>query len=291
MNAVARDTTFDDMDTDLSHVETRTHKQVEEKPCTTCLGTGQKKYGYRNIQYFPCTVCKGTGKVTHERLNRRAGAKKARATREENLAKKKAEFKAAHPAVVAWIEDRAMKNVKLAISMAENINLYGSLKENGIALIERLIKEDAERAEARKAEQMKSAVDVSAGAEKILTALRQAVEKGLKRPSLRTQVCTFSLAPASGRNAGCVYVVERAARGSGDENKYLGKIDPTGMFMASRDCTPEQKAAVALVAADPLAAAVLYGRMTGQCSCCGKELTNQKSIDLGIGPICLAKYF
>jgi len=41
-------------------------------------------------------------------------------------------------------------------------------------------------------------------------------------------------------------------------------------------------------ATDPLAAAIAYGRETG--SCCGRELTNKVSIDLGIGPICREKW-
>ena len=43
-------------------------------------------------------------------------------------------------------------------------------------------------------------------------------------------------------------------------------------------------------ATDPLAAAIAYGRETGSCSCCGRELTNKVSIDLGIRPICREKW-
>lgn len=34
-----------------------------------------------------------------------------------------------------------------------------------------------------------------------------------------------------------------------------------------------------------------YGHLTGRCCCCGRELTNETSIELGIGPVCLAKNF
>jgi len=44
------------------------------------------------------------------------------------------------------------------------------------------------------------------------------------------------------------------------------------------------------VAADPLAAAVAYGAKTGRCSCCGRILTNELSVELGIGPICRGKW-
>lgn len=43
------------------------------------------------------------------------------------------------------------------------------------------------------------------------------------------------------------------------------------------------------IAADVKAAAIRYGRELGQCSQCGRTLTNPESIALGIGPICLNK--
>jgi hypothetical protein len=35
---------------------------------------------------------------------------------------------------------------------------------------------------------------------------------------------------------------------------------------------------------------VRYGRATGNCSCCGRELTDPASIAAGIGPVCAEKY-
>jgi len=42
---------------------------------------------------------------------------------------------------------------------------------------------------------------------------------------------------------------------------------------------------------DPEAAAVLYGKASGNCSICGRDLTDPESIERGIGPICAGKYF
>jgi hypothetical protein len=41
---------------------------------------------------------------------------------------------------------------------------------------------------------------------------------------------------------------------------------------------------------DPLAYAVAYGRETGSCSCCGRELSDPISVERGVGPVCLANY-
>jgi hypothetical protein len=38
------------------------------------------------------------------------------------------------------------------------------------------------------------------------------------------------------------------------------------------------------------AAAVAYGKATGNCGVCGKVLTNPASIEAGIGPVCASKY-
>jgi hypothetical protein len=85
-----------------------------------------------------------------------------------------------------------------------------------------------------------------------------------------------------GPNAGCLYVK--------DGSRYLGKIDQTGELRPAFGVSPEEVLEALLAAQeDPTAAAVAYGRETGSCSCCGRELTNAESIALGIGPICLEK--
>ncbi len=88
---------------------------------------------------------------------------------------------------------------------------------------------------------------------------------------------------AGSANAGGLYVKE--AKG-GD---YLGKV-VGGQFVAAFG-TPaprvaEIKAALAVIATDPAAAAVRYGKATGICSCCGRALTDPASVEAGIGPIC-----
>lgn len=279
------DLSFKDMDTDLEAHTTSKPATVEAQKCTKCLGSGTVRYGYRNIQYFPCTLCKGTGTVTSTRIARVAGAKRATKTRAENLTAKKAAWAEANVAEMAWIKSKCEHGVKFALSMAEALQNYGSLTEGQMKTVQRLIVEDAARLVERAKTQEANKVQVGEGAQAILAALQKAKDAGLKKPGMRTEKITFSLAPATGKNPGCVYVTT-----TGDKT-YIGKIEPTGMFNPARFCTDEMKAIVANVAIDPLAAAVEYGRNTGQCSCCGRMLTDKKSIELGIGPICLAKYF
>jgi hypothetical protein len=42
--------------------------------------------------------------------------------------------------------------------------------------------------------------------------------------------------------------------------------------------------------ANPLVAAVKYGKLSGTCCSCGRDLTNDGSIEAGIGPICASKF-
>lgn len=34
-----------------------------------------------------------------------------------------------------------------------------------------------------------------------------------------------------------------------------------------------------------------YGKLTGRCVCCGRLLTDSKSVELGIGPVCAKRWF
>jgi hypothetical protein len=116
---------------------------------------------------------------------------------------------------------------------------------------------------------------------RIEEAFASAFGKGIKRPKLRLGAFQFSRAPDTGKNAGSIYVKEG--------EQYLGKVT-AGEFFPVRECGDERKAQVIEVAADPAKAAKAYGMRTGSCSCCGRELTNGVSIDLGIGPICASKF-
>ena len=118
-------------------------------------------------------------------------------------------------------------------------------------------------------------------ASRIEALLATAAAGGLKAPKFRADGLTFSIAGAASRNAGAVYV-----KGGG---VYFGKISG-GRFSPSRDAAAGTGEAVARIAADPTAAAVAYGRLTGSCACCGRTLSDPASVALGIGPICAERW-
>lgn len=128
-------------------------------------------------------------------------------------------------------------------------------------------------------------------ASEILGSLAEARAKGIKKPILRLQRTNgveIQLKYMSvGKNAGGAWVTM-----NGD---LIGKIDDGGVFtFTGRPYTDqlidEVFGIIESANSDLEGALRSYGKMTSRCGCCGLPLTNKKSIELGIGPICLDKF-
>lgn len=70
--------------------------------------------------------------------------------------------------------------------------------------------------------------------------------------------------------------------------KIVGKLDNGRLILW--DAHKEVVPLVEELDADPLAAAMKYGKLSGRCCSCGADLTNPKSIARGIGPECAKKF-
>lgn len=249
--------------------------------CPSCNGTGN----YRG--YGACFKCKGTGKLAFKtspiqrntaRVAREAKADQARidlqAARKQWIDTNKADFD--------WMNAK-QESFDFARAMYDALMQYGSLTERQHATVTRLRLADIERAAARKVEAEQRAASAPAvSLDKLSDAFAAAQGNGIKKPKLRLDTFKFSLAPAHGVNAGAIYAIDAAS------DTYLGKIIG-GKFLRVRDCTADQESRIVAVCADPKAAAIAYGRRTGNCCICGRELTNHESIELGIGPICAGR--
>lgn len=122
--------------------------------------------------------------------------------------------------------------------------------------------------------------------EALFTPFRAAIARGMKRIKMRFE----GIALSPNRDLSALWVTSLTESEDGDygpKPKYLGKVTLSGPDSRLSD---EVKAAIFEVAKDPLTAAIRHGRETGECSCCGRELTNKESIRLGIGPICREKF-
>lgn len=244
--------------------------------CKACKGSKVFR-SYTGRVVGPCFKCKGEGKI---------GYKTSAATREGNrasAAKRKQDkvgaWITAHPEEYAWLIVAVKRGFRVAQNLADDLQRFGDLTEGKVALIQRFMAEDKERAEQRENAKLNAKiVDVS----KIEEAFAIAMGNQVKKPKLGLDAYRFS-AVTEGKNAGSIYVKEI------ETDEYLGKITG-GKFFRVRACTDEMETRIIAAAADPRAAAIAYGRREGACSVCGLTLTNHESIDLGIGPICAGKW-
>lgn len=119
----------------------------------------------------------------------------------------------------------------------------------------------------------------------IIESIESAQRNGLKRIKLRF----WDIIIKPSKYPGKVYVLSATEKVQGDyglQPKYLGWISATATNLRDSELIN----LLENVAENPLKAAKLHGMETGNCACCGRELTNKQSISLGIGPICLEKY-
>ena len=190
-------------------------------------------------------------------------------------------------AINAPADDRPSRLVKglrehvswndFASSLVQQYDRKRSLSDKQLDAAERMLaKIAANRAEKAARAAAAPSVDLT----RVHAMFAKAMASGHKRPVYRAAGLALSLAPLSGRNAGSIYVKDDE---TGD---YLGKVTEDLRFNPLRTAPEWAAEALSRIARDPSAAAVEYGRETGRCSCCGRELTNPESIALGIGPIC-----
>lgn len=251
-----------------------------EQPCPKCRGSG--RFIARMGQSFgtpfsgPCFKCKGTGKLTFKSTpEHRAAAKASSAKRKVAKGEAAVEaFKIEYPDIWAWMDG---SNFPPAVEMLEKLKKYGSLYDSSIDFARRMIAK-LEQAKAAAVERIENAPKVDTAPIEAAFAKASSI---LKKPKLRVAEFTISRAKPDSQNAGALYVK------AGSE--YLGKI-MGGKFLKVRDCTDAQAAKVLDVAADPKGAAIAYGRLMGNCACCGRQLTDPESVKLGIGPVCAENF-
>jgi hypothetical protein len=190
-------------------------------------------------------------------------------------------WKDAHPTEWAWIEEKSRRGFDFACSLNAGLHRYGSLTERQVAAIHNCIRKDAERTHAiRKIEASAPSCSVTA----LETAFAKAKDAGIKYPKLRFADFAFSPAGVRSRNPGAVYVKSR------HDGTYYGKVHEGRFVRSYRECDEETEQAILKVCADPHTAAIAYGKQFGVCCCCGRELTDPKSVAKGIGPVCEKSY-
>ena len=269
---------FDDLAT---HDITKVPTKRAGYDCPRCRGTGKYTYGYVNLKTVDCGKCRGTGLLKtspKQRLaNRVSSAKAAIKRKEQNVE----EFGKREPAALAWLNSN---NGNFAASLLDQVKKRGDLSPKQLQAVYESIAREEDWAKQREQKATQTQIDMT----DLLDRFALALKAGIKRPKVNTGDLLFSLAPAHGHNAGCVYVKgEKDAYG---DRPYLGKITPEGKFFAGRGVEDEVKQRIAEVGADVVGSAKAHGAQHGNCCFCSRDLTTDESVSNGYGPICADRY-
>jgi len=258
--------------------------------CEACNGTGLWRNGRVNTHgNAKCNTCHGKGfLVTSPEARKRARV--ASRTRKEN---KRVEAMADNQAAIGGQD--TMDGLKacakwstFANSLLDQHYEGKAWSDKQVSAIKSMVAKTKERAAVRaqeKAEREAAAPVVDLNAIEVLFA--NASASGYKRPSFRAE----GLVIKPGKNSALyVMTTDRMEFGYyGEQPGYEGKIVDS-KFHETRDTMDNTLPRLQKIAEDPLEAALNYGRRTGRCACCGRELTKHASIDAGIGPVCAGKW-
>jgi hypothetical protein len=241
-------------------------------PCTKCRGSGVYTFGYVNRQSGKCHTCNGRGYFTRSPEQRAASRTKSAAKREAVIvtnATAAARFLESRPDVAGWFK---RERSAFSESLSTKLFQYGSLTSGQLGAIERSIERYAEQDRAREEHRSQEAAAAPVDALRLtLPAGLYAVPNGDTRLKVRID------RPDTGKWGGYVFVKDGAAYGQG---KRYGMQKPGGAY--SGTIVDELR----IINADPRAASIAYGKLTGCCGVCGRKLENAESIEAGIGPIC-----
>lgn len=102
----------------------------------------------------------------------------------------------------------------------------------------------------------------------------------------------LSVAGERSQQPGSVNVTD-TARGF-ESRVWFGRITRDGSWQPNRKLDTATvnavEAALVLFNADPDAASAAFGRETGVCCFCARELTDERSVSVGRGPVCSARF-
>lgn len=171
----------------------------------------------------------------------------------------------------------ADRNWDFANSLVSSFRRYGRLSEKQAVWVGKLVAPTTQRPA--------QTIDASR-----LIAMFDKAATNLKRPKVKIELAGTEVVlkqATKGAEPGSVFVVAAAS------DTYLGRISRDG-GLNLREAPGVSKIALeqalAAFAKDPEATAAAYGKRFGQCCFCSRELTDQRSVDVGYGPVCAENY-
>ena len=157
-----------------------------------------------------------------------------------------------------------------AKSLVDQVASKGSLSDKQLFAASAMLA----KIKANKAERESNMISVDVS--RILAVLDKA-DPAMKTPKIRVGDFVFSKPAPHSKNAGSVYIKQLG--------EYIGKVTG-GYYLPVGNVSKDTVAEIQEICKDPMESAVAYGRRTGNCAVCARELTVKESIDRGIGPVC-----
>ena len=74
------------------------------------------------------------------------------------------------------------------------------------------------------------------------------------------------------------------------QKAWYGRIDQQGIFHEQPGVTDEIVELLEQLSKDPVGVATAYGKLTGNCCFCYRKLEDERSTDVGYGPVCAKHY-
>ena len=79
-------------------------------------------------------------------------------------------------------------------------------------------------------------------------------------------------------------------KGKGWHEEWYGRITEAGEWTHRHAVDERMADALSKLAMDPVGTVAAYGKLSGRCVFCNIELTDEKSTDVGYGPVCAKKW-
>ncbi|MCP4127308.1 MAG: hypothetical protein GY753_09630, partial [Gammaproteobacteria bacterium] len=231
---------FEDLNDMPSGAAVKSAASEVSHTCDKCFGTGVFKGVRVHQTKTKCFACNGKGYFKTSKQVRL----KAKAQRGARKIEKAAAFAKQHEELFAFLANNRSWN-EFAASLLNQLAQRGSLSENQLAAATRMM-EKTKATRAAKAKAAPKGVDLG-NLSRITELFGSALDSGLKRPRLRLAALVLSVAPASGKNAGYLYVK--------DDGEYAGKISPEGKFFGLRSARNGVADELVALAKDPLSEA------------------------------------
>lgn len=269
---VKREKTF--ADAQLEYATGDTERARAQDKCRACNGTGQFHSKFTGRLVGDCFRCNGTGSVSKGTNNRVETRRRNDAQRDADATLQRAAWRNANADILAYLF--AQRSNEFIDSLQRQFNDKGVLSKGQMDALRNGMMRQAARALEHEAQQGTNPRNMG------VLDLGSIPEGRYAVPGGDTRLKVMIKRPvAPNKWAGYIFVSDAAAYG---RRTSYGRQAPGHTY------TGKIVEELRIIVADPRAAAVTYGRLTGTCAVCGRKLEDKDSVARGIGPVCAGTF-